>query len=617
MNLFIYGPSGAGKSTLAKRLARALNLPLYDLDSEIENRSGLSIPDIFASKGESAFRLLEHETLATLIRDTAKGDAVIALGGGALLKPESRALAESHGRVVLLTAPFEVLLKRLNESSEERPLVSVLASERTSASEAISAPAHGVIASERTSASEVISAPAPGVLASERASASEAISNPQALPVKQEIASGQKPPLAMTSAMTSAEKLQNLLAARAEHYASFPLQIDTSSASPAKLVKRIQRELGWFHVRGMGRNGYDVRVQPGGIDSLGAMLKARGLGGPVAVVSDSNVAPLYGERVLKSLSEAGYSAEMVVFEAGEQNKTLETIAAMWQSFLSLGMDRKSTVVALGGGVTGDLAGFAAASYLRGVAWVGVPTTLLAMADSSLGGKTGFDLPQGKNLIGAFHPPRLVLADPQTLATLPEREVRSGLAEVVKSGLIVDKGLFEMLRDIAVQSLPTLDGGEKKLQRLETLESKMLDEIVRRSMAVKIAVIEADPYEKGFRAALNLGHTVGHAIELASGFRLLHGEAISIGLVIIAEMAERLRVARSGLANEIRQTLAGLGLPVSVPDWIHPEAILQAVGVDKKKAAGKIKFVLPVKPGLVQVGVEVAGWQEMVLAELKK
>jgi 3-dehydroquinate synthase len=347
------------------------------------------------------------------------------------------------------------------------------------------------------------------------------------------------------------------------------------------------------------------------------MLKARGLGGPVAVVSDSNVAPLYGERVLKSLSEAGYSAEMVVFEAGEQNKTLETIAAMWQSFLSLGMDRKSTVVALGGGVTGDLAGFAAASYLRGVAWVGVPTTLLAMADSSLGGKTGFDLPQGKNLIGAFHPPRLVLADPQTLATLPEREVRSGLAEVVKSGLIVDKGLFEMLRDIAVQSLPTLDGGEKKLQRLETLESKMLDEIVRRSMAVKIAVIEADPYEKGFRAALNLGHTVGHAIELASGFRLLHGEAISIGLVIIAEMAERLRVARSGLANEIRQTLAGLGLPVSVPDWIHPEAILQAVGVDKKKAAGKIKFVLPVKPGLVQVGVEVAGWQEMVLAELKK
>jgi len=531
MHLFLYGPSGAGKSTFAKKLARALNLPLYDLDSEIENRSGLSIPDIFASKGESAFRLLEHETLSTLILNTVKGDSVIALGGGALLRADSRTLAESHGRVALLTAPFGVLLKRLSESSEERPLV----------------------------------------------------------------------------ADGPAQKLEKLLTTRREHYESFALQIDTSSASPAKLVKHIQRQLGWFHVRGMGKNGYDVRVQPGGIDSLGAMLKARGMGGPVAVVSDSNAAPLYGERALKSLSDAGYSAEMVVFPAGEQNKTLETITGFWQSFLNLGMDRKSTVVALGGGVTGDLAGYAAASYLRGIDWIGVPTTLLAMADSSLGGKTGFDLPQGKNLIGAFHPPSLVLADPETLASLPQRELRSGLAEVVKSGLIADKGLFEMLQDL----------GEKKLQRLETLESGVVDEIVRRSMSVKIEVIESDPYEKGFRAALNLGHTVGHAIELASGFSLLHGEAISIGLVIVAEMAERLRVARSGLANEIRQTLEGLGLPVDVPAEINPEAILQAVGVDKKKAAGKIKFVLPVRPGLVQVGVEVESWQEIVLAEIKK
>ena len=517
MNLFLYGPSGAGKSTLAKKLARALNLPLYDLDSEIENRSGLSIPDIFASKGESAFRLLEHETLANLVLDTIKGDSVIALGGGALLKPESRALAESHGQVLLLTAPFEVLLKRLSESNEKRPLIA---------------------------------------------------DNPD-------------------------QKLQNLLTTRQEHYASFPLQIDTSSSSPARLVKRIQRQLGWFHVRGMGRHGYDVRVQPGGLNLLGAMLRARSLGGPVAVVSDSNVAPLHGERALKSLQEAGYSAKMVVFPAGEQNKTLETIAGFWQAFLSLGMDRKSTVVALGGGVTGDLAGYAAASYLRSVDWVGVPTTLLAMADSSLGGKTGFDLPQGKNLIGAFHPPQLVLADPETLASLPQRELRSGLGEVVKSGLIADKELFEICS-----------------QGWEKVESQ-LDEVVRRSMAVKIEVIEADPYEKGFRAALNLGHTIGHAIELASGFELFHGEAIAIGMVIASQMAEKRGVARSGLTNEIRQTLTGLGLPVNVPAGMNPEAILQAVGVDKKKTSGKIKFVLPVRPGLVQVGVEVDGWQDDV------
>ena len=566
MHIFLYGPSGAGKSTLGKKLARALNLSFVDLDSEIENRSGFKIPDIFASKGEPAFRLLEHETLSTLLLDSVKSDSVIALGGGALLKPESRALAESHGRVLLLTAPFNVLLKRLTESNEERPLVSVIASERTSASEAISIP--------------------------------------QALPVKRKIASGQKSPLAMTSA----QKLQNLLATRHEHYTSFPLQIDTSSASPAKLVKQIQRQLGCFHVRGMGRHGYDVRVQPGGLNSLGAMLKARNLGGPVAVVSDSNVASLHGEQALKSLREAGYSAKLVIFPAGEQNKTLETVAGFWQAFLALGMDRKSTVVALGGGVTGDLAGYAAASYLRGVDWVGVPTTLLAMADSSLGGKTGFDLPQGKNLIGAFHPPQLVLADPETLSTLPERELRSGLGEVVKAGLIADKGLFEMLRNFGVQSLPTLDGDEKRLQRLETLESKMLEEIVRRSMSVKIEVIEADPYEKGFRAALNLGHTIGHAIELASGFELFHGEAIAIGMVIAARMAERRGVARPGLTDEIRGTLTGLGLPVDVPAGMNPESIIKAVGVDKKKASGKIKFVLPVRPGLVQVGVEVEGWQ---------
>ncbi len=603
MNLFLYGPSGAGKSTLAKKLARALNLPLYDLDSEIKNRGGLSIPDIFASKGESTFRLLEHETLSTLILDTIKGDSVIALGGGALLKPESRSLAESHGRVLLLTAPFEVLLKRLSESSEERPLLSI---------------------SERSETKQRCPEPAEGSKSGSPRNPSFDFDAQTASPLR----------------TSSAEKLQHLLATRNTHYTSFPLQIDTSTASPAKLVKRIQRQLGWFHVRGMGRHGYDVRVQPGGIDSLGAMLKARGLGGPVAVVSDSNVAPLYGERVLKSLSEAGYSAEMVVFPAGEQNKTLETVAGFWQSFLSLGMDRKSTVVALGGGVTGDLAGYAAASYLRGVAWVGVPTTLLAMADSSLGGKTGFDLPQGKNLIGAFHPPHLVLADPETLTSLPQRELRSGLAEVVKSGLIADKGLFEMLRDWGRQTflqedgrvaptgayrdqlLPTEQhywsryGGEKMPPTRPTENNyELITEIVRRSMAVKIEVIEADPYEKGFRAALNLGHTVGHAIELASGFELFHGEAISIGLVIVAKMAERLRVARSGLADEIRQTLVGLGLPVDVPAGMNPEAILLAVGVDKKKAAGKIKFVLPVKPGLVQVGVEVEGWQEMVRSEV--
>jgi shikimate kinase / 3-dehydroquinate synthase len=300
MNLFLYGPSGAGKSTLGKKLARALNLSFIDLDSEIENRSGFKIPDIFASKGEPAFRLLEHETLSTLLLDTVKSDSVIALGGGALLKPESRALAESHGRVLLLTAPFDVLLKRLSESSEERPLLS--SSERSETKSKSDSPLNPSFDFDAQTASP--------------------------------LRAGETSSPERSAAQSKGEKLQNLLATRHEHYASFPLQIDTSSAPPAKLVKQIQRQLGWFHVRGMGRHGYDVRVQPGGLNSLGAMLKARNLGGPVAVVSDSNVAPLHGERALKSLREAGYSAELVIFPAGEQNKTLETVAGFWQAFLA-------------------------------------------------------------------------------------------------------------------------------------------------------------------------------------------------------------------------------------------------------------------------------------------
>ena len=200
--------------------------------------------------------------------------------------------------------------------------------------------------------------------------------------------------------------------------------------------------LGRYHVRGMGQ-GYDVLVRENGLDQLGEMLKSRGLGGPVLVVSDTNVAPLYAERVLSSLQTAGYTTSSLVIPAGEEHKTLETVSSIWRGCLEAGLDRKSTVLALGGGVVGDLAGFAASTFMRGMPWVNVPTTVLSMVDASMGGKTGFDLPEGKNLIGAFHPPRLVLADPNTLSTLPDSEFRSGLAEVVKHGVIADPDLFEL------------------------------------------------------------------------------------------------------------------------------------------------------------------------------
>jgi 3-dehydroquinate synthase len=289
---------------------------------------------------------------------------------------------------------------------------------------------------------------------------------------------------------------------------------------------------------------------------------------------------------LDSLRRSSYNPGLLTVPAGESYKTLDTVNHLWQGFLEAGLDRRSTVIALGGGVIGDLAGFAASTFMRGINWVGVPTTLLSMVDASLGGKTGFDLPEGKNLIGSFHPPRLVLADTQTLSTLPDVELRAGLAEVVKHGVISDPALFALCAC-----------------GIEAIKAN-LDEIVRRAMAVKIKVIEEDPYERGFRAALNLGHTVGHAVELVSGFRLRHGEAVAIGMVAEAKLAERLTVAGRGLSGTIAGSLSELGLPVHIPKDLVLEEIIRAMRVDKKKAAGIVRFTLPVEIGKVQVGVEV-------------
>jgi 3-dehydroquinate synthase len=315
----------------------------------------------------------------------------------------------------------------------------------------------------------------------------------------------------------------------------------------------------------------------------------------VVVVSDGNTADYYLERTLAGLNAAGYAASPVVIPSGEAFKTLETVAGLWEAFLKAGVERGSTIVALGGGVTGDLTGFAASVYLRGVRWVGIPTTLLAMVDSALGGKTGADLPQGKNLIGAFHPPALVLADPKVLATLPDGEFRSGLGEVVKHGVIADPDLFALC--------------EAGLEAVNTNRT----ELVRRAMAVKVRVIQEDPYENGRRASLNLGHTIGHAIELVSGFRLRHGEAVAIGMVVEARLAERLGLARPGLAERIALTLAGLGLPTKVPSDLERGKILLTTSVDKKRSGGRTKYALPCEIGDVRVGVTVE--DALILSEL--
>ena len=386
-------------------------------------------------------------------------------------------------------------------------------------------------------------------------------------------------------------RLEELLSRRASHYASFPLRVETNGLTSAEIAWQIQVRLGAYHIRGMGA-GYDVRVKPDSLVNIGEILLARGLGSPTAVVSDKNVAPFFADPVVESLKRAGLSPHLVVIPAGERHKSLETVAGLWQAFTQARLERGSTVIALGGGVVGDLAGFAAATYLRGIAWVAVPTSLLAMVDASLGGKTGFDLPGGKNLVGAFHAPRLVLADPLVLQTLPDEELRSGMAEVVKHGIIADPALFD-----------TCARGWSEVR-------PNLDEIVRRAIGVKASVIQADPYEQGLRASLNLGHTLGHGLEHASGYHLRHGEAVSIGILAATRLAVCKEIASPELIIEIQQVLESLGLPTEIPPGLDRSQVAAAIGLDKKRSGGKVRFVLPVRIGEVRTGVEIEDVQQV-------
>ena len=380
-------------------------------------------------------------------------------------------------------------------------------------------------------------------------------------------------------------RLNALMQKRGAHYNSFSLRVANYPQSPSETAERIQALLGRFRVHQQGID-YDVIIQRGAIKGFSEFLKDWQIPSLVTIVTDSNVGALYAEEVQESLKEIGQAISIITIPAGEGNKSLETVSFLWQEFVKNGLDRKSLAIALGGGVTGDLTGFAASTYMRGIPWVGIPTSLLAMVDSSLGGKTGFDLPYGKNLVGAFHSPRLVLTDPDLLSTLPQEEFRSGLAEVMKHGVIADSRLFEIGSN-----------GEKAV-------AISLDEVIRRAIAVKVQFIESDPFEHGARAALNFGHTVGHAVELVSGFRLRHGEAVAIGMVAEARLAEKLSLAERGLAKEISRVLAGLGLPTEIPPEFPREAIVRSMQVDKKKQAGKVRFALPLRIGEVKTGVEI-------------
>jgi shikimate kinase/3-dehydroquinate synthase len=410
-----------------------------------------------------------------------------------------------------------------------------------------------------------------------------------------------RPLLALTDGQRLRAEVERLLAARRPAYAAIPWHVDTTGRTVDEVVERVLALAGAVTLTVHHPGGaYPIHVGHGLLDHAGGALRAAGApqGGRVALVSNPVVAPLYAARVGAALRAAGFEPLACTVPDGEQHKTLATVAGLYEQFLAGGLDRGGTVLALGGGVTGDMAGFAAATYMRGVRLAQVPTTLLAMVDASVGGKTGVDLPQGKNLAGAFKQPAVVVVDPGVLATLPAEEVRSGMAEVLKHALLADPQLFAALKT----RLPKSCEG-----------SPQTSEVLARALRVKIDVVEEDPYEEGRRAVLNLGHTVGHALERLSDFRLRHGEAVGIGLVAAARIAARLGRAEPALVDDVEAALVAWGLPIRCPA-LEAGAIWAAMAYDKKRRGRALRWVLPRAIGQVEIADDVP--REVVLAVLE-
>ncbi|MDH4101266.1 MAG: 3-dehydroquinate synthase [Nitrospirota bacterium] len=346
----------------------------------------------------------------------------------------------------------------------------------------------------------------------------------------------------------------------------------------------------------LGERSYDITIAAGTLGGIGPAMKELSIGRRVAVVTNPTVGALYEKTVVDSLKTAGFSPITITVPDGEKYKTLESAATIYERLLTEKFDRKCSLVALGGGVIGDLTGFVAATYLRGVPFVQVPTTLLAQVDSSVGGKTGVNHPLGKNMIGAFYQPLLVWIDTATLTTLPPREFIAGLAEVVKYGVISDKSLFDYL--------------EEAIEDILALREQDLTRIIKRSCEIKAEVVGQDERESGLRAILNYGHTVGHAIETATGYtRYLHGEAVAIGMIAAARLAVALGRCDKSVTSRIEALLHRGGLPVCVPSDLPPRQLVELTGGDKKAVEKKARFILPSRIGQVDITDD---WDETTL-----
>ena len=532
-HFFLIGPSGSGKSAVGRLLADRLNKPFLDSDALVEEQCGQRIAAIFEREGEAYFR--ECESRALLDATRRYDSAVIATGGGIVTRQENRALLRSAGTCIYLSVQPEVALARLDAQRAE--------------------------AAERGAAPEI------------------------------------RPLLAGSDPLA---RLRNLLTARAQWYEDAHVTFVTDEKSVEQVVQEIIAMLisaGEIatdpHLLSVKRvhigAGYNVVIDWGGLGRLGANLKMLNLPPRVFLITDQHVGSLYAPTLSGQLMTSGFDPELLTIPAGEASKSQQQLNAIYDWLIERRAERGEAIIALGGGVVGDLAGYAAATYLRGVPLVQVPTSLLAQVDSAIGAKTGINHAGGKNLIGAFYHPRLVLVDPATLLTLPARERTEGWAEVVKYGMILDANLFARLEAEA-----------DELRRFVHPSAQLLCQIIGRAIELKLSVIEQDEREQGLRALLNYGHTVGHALESVSGYgALLHGEAVSLGMVVAAAIAVQAGMFSKAAMTRQNKLLKALGLPTAYAGSARAAAILAAMQHDKKVVNKQVRWVMPRRIGAAE------------------
>ncbi len=521
--IVLIGPSGAGKSTVARLLADRLGWDLFDTDEAVVREAGRDIATIFADEGEPSFRERERRAVqAACLLDRT----IVAAGGGSPVDPRNAELLWRDSFVVALQARPETALGRLSTAGETRPLIK------------------------------------------------------------------------------GTEPIERIRAQQAERAAVYSLAdwfVRTDELTPEAVVGEIERAA--LNYGGASATGREPTAPPGGVpedplvafevrtatasypivvgwdilDSLGERMRDRGLGGRAFVISDEHVLRLYGDRAIKALDRAGFAVDAHAVPPGEPSKTLAQAAGLYDWLVTRRAERGDSVVALGGGVVGDLAGFVAATFLRGMPLVQVPTSLLAMVDASIGGKVAVDHKEAKNLIGAFYQPLLVFEDAALLRTLPQRDLTAGWAEAIKQALIMDAELLKLLEDRA--------------DSVVALDPDLATKVIARNVALKGRVVSEDEREAGRRTILNYGHTIAHGIEAATGYgACLHGEAVAVGMVGAAAISRRMGLLDPAIETRQNELLRRYKLPLRAPG-VDPEGVLAAMALDKKVRGKTIRWVL--------------------------